>query len=70
MGRRKLDMSDLIDSNLDLVMFLFERDLVRYMKRSMFQLCLSSKSSVYFHLCLQGDWRSFLVNTSNNQSLS
>ena len=55
MGRRKLDMSDLIDSNLDLVMFLFERDLVRYMKRSMFQLCLSSKSSVYFHLCLQGD---------------
>ena len=41
-------MSDIIDSNVDLFMFLFERDLVRYMKRSTFELGPSDKSQSIF----------------------
>ena len=47
-GRCKFDMSDLTDSNVDLSMFSFERDLVRYMKRSTFEVVPSDKSLSIF----------------------
>ena len=45
-------MSDVIDSNNDLSMFSFERDLVRYMKRSTFEVDPSDKSlSIFTCVC-------------------
>ena len=41
-------MSDVSDSNVDLSMFSFERDLVRYMKRSTFEVDPSDKSLSIF----------------------
>ena len=41
-------MSDVTDSNVDLSMLSFERDLVRYMKRSTFEVDPSDKSLSIF----------------------